>query len=196
MDASDREEFTATFNQLLDRGRSYACSFADPDLYGAKTAGTIYIDGSTENVRADYTTTEDGKDVQSSMIHKGNTTYVWTSAQEQGFIVTMTEEEDSKFGSADGDVDIGLDAEQSVHFTCEKWRVDSSKFTPPSDRQFVDIKAMMEGMMRGLDDGRTMPSPMNMEEGAEMQAVPPSQCALCDTVPADQKESCREAFGC
>jgi hypothetical protein len=178
----DDEETSApsgsgTLKSLLALGQNLTCDFSytEPES-GSQTEGTTYI--ADENMRGDFTMTQDGEEYTMSAIHDGEFVYTWGSgpmgAMAMKFPVDDTEVS-SETSVRDNDP---LQSDDEVEYDCRRWSVDSSKFVPPSDIEFQDIGMQIQQINSGSGDLKA------------------AQCAACDQVPAEARAQCLEALGC
>lgn len=139
-------EGTATFAALIESGGSYRCTFTS-NADGVKSSGDLYTDG--ERFRVTAETTVEGEVVMSDMINNGATTYVWSETAEGTMGMMMANDLSETIPTGvemyPGDT-TGVDMEQDVSYNCEAWTGNESFFTPPSNVEFVDMQAMMQGM--------------------------------------------------
>ena len=140
---------------LMGLGQNLTCDFnySAPDAAGA-VAGTVYVAG--ENIAADFEMEQAGEVYESHMIQDGNMAYTWTTSS-QGTFAFKSEisEPDPEVmaeyaGSASGS-SRNMDLSQEVDYDCRAWNVDSSKFVPPSDINFMSQQEMMMEAMSGID---------------------------------------------
>jgi hypothetical protein len=119
---------------LIKMGQNLRCTFTS-EVGNGSSQGTVYVSG--QNVRADFTIkTSDGKDMQSSMIKKGDTTYIWGLTFEgKGIKMTIALDKVAENKQANQ----YIDPNQKVNYSCVPWNVDSTLFTTPSNIQFTDM---------------------------------------------------------
>ena len=178
-------KFTGSFADLISKGQNFACNFVTPDDAGNVTAGSTYVAEGGAKVSAQFTTEVDGKKTTGNVIRDGEYNYIWTSDQAQGIKTKITEDDKSLFGAdASKSESTGLTDQEQVDFDCNPWTVDNSKFTPPSDIEFVDASEFMMQMQK--DSG-------SAEESSTSSA---KDCSTCDQVPAAAQAQCRQALGC
>lgn len=185
----ESETMSMTFDQLLEQGDDFSCTFTEVNE-GVTTSGTVYVSSSDERLYGDFQVM-DGEMYDAHIIHDGTTTYIWTSEMAQGIRMEIGEE-DSIFGDEETEDGVGIDDEQPVDFECDDWNVDESKFVPPSDVEFTDMAAMMQGLMQMGE--------MDMEIQGEIDSeadIKWMQCAACARFPdAAAKTQCEAALGC
>lgn len=190
-----------SFSDLVDLGQDYVCTFDEERPNGARAKGTVYMQGRGKNFRGDFDIVDvGGAAFNSHMIRSGSTGYMWTSHMPQG--ITMEMHDEVKLFNDDAAEQTGVDGETPMDFTCESWSPDPEMFTPPADREFMDMSQMMQLFMgEALPDGTPIELPDRMmgNEGMMMQndASKAQQCLACEQVPtAAAKEQCKAALGC
>jgi hypothetical protein len=128
-----------TAKSLLDlvrAGQNVRCTFKSTVENGSSD-GTVYVSG--QNVRGDFTVTLDNKPQQTSMIRKGDTTYVWGGILTEGIKMTLSLDQVSGNNQASKYVD----PNQKVDYSCSPWSVDQSLFTPPTNITFRDMTSLL-----------------------------------------------------
>lgn len=135
-----------TIGELIARAGSWICTVT-VDMEEAPSDGVTFIaDGM---VRADFTSTIDGKAVTSHMISADGYVHTWSDAYPQGVKMKIPE------GQATTDSTVGgVSADSRVDYDCQPWAKDSSKFVPPSDVSFM---VMGEGGMPAMPEGMELP---------------------------------------
>lgn len=176
-DATDTETGgNTTIRELLALGENLVCTFSRSDAEST-VDGTIYVDGAGERISGDFTiTTEAAGTMQGRMVKTENTVYTWTDAMSRGTKMSLdaTAEADASMEQHEA---VGLDEE--VNYQCESWNVDESRFTIPSDIEFMDISSMMDASM-------------DVHGSASAD-----QCAACDAIPDENaKQQCLTSLGC
>ena len=74
--------------------------------------------------------------------------------------------------------------QKEFDYKCKVWIPDNSKFTPPSDIEFMDLTETMQGFNDAMESG-------------EMQDFMNAGCAACDMIPdAAEKAECKADLGC
>lgn len=170
-----------SFVELMKLGENYTCTFSDTSE-GTAVSGTVYVAGKDNKFRTDYVTTVAASEVTGngasaesrtqtgSMISDGEYSYIWDSASDQGIKMKFdpTDEETMKeyesYGKeaaknmpkSESDDTTPFDQNQDMKYDCNRWNVDASKFTPPTDVVFMDFSEQMtqfEDMMKSYDLG-------------------------------------------
>lgn len=182
-DGVDHDKDMMTFAQLMQSGMNQICTFHTMTAVGQETFGTVYVETSESNLRADITTTSPAQmryDVHAIRI--GNTSHVWSALDEgHGLMMELGGGDTSFFGkeATEGENKIGIEESQPVHFECEPWAADRAMFDLPVDVTFLEPGAM--------------PEEKNMYENNGNEA----RCQACNLLsdPVEQEE-CRIAEGC
>jgi hypothetical protein len=139
---SANEVIKSSLKSILETGQTVTCSVNYPDQEGGK--GTIYISG--KRMAGEFTTVVEGKEVASNMIQDGNSVYIWSSDRPtEGIKMTLTEEQKN---SAQKDLQ-GINLNKEGNVNCKPWGADPAKFVPPSNINFTDLSAMMNGALKG-----------------------------------------------
>lgn len=188
------ETMSMTFDELLEQGDDFSCTFTDTSD-GTSTTGTVYVSSSDERLYGDFQVT-DGETYDAHIMHDGMTTYIWTSNMAQGIRFDIGEDE-SIFGDEETEDGVGIDDEEPIDFACDDWDVDEDLFVPPSDVEFTDFGAMMEGMMQGMGMTGGDGSAMGMTGGDGSPYGINAACSACDQIPDEaSKAQCKAAIGC
>ena len=164
-------EQSGTIKSLLAMGKNVSCDVS----YSAeqnKTVGKIYVAG--QKMSGDFTIkTSDGKTMDTHMIQSEGYIYSWSSAIPQGTKMKIPTESASPSPAASG-ASSGFNPDQQVQYKCSPWGADDSKFSPPTNVQFMDISAMTK-----TSGGTQSPS---TQSGASMCAsiTDPQAKAACE----------------
>lgn len=133
--------FSGSFFDLATRSGNYACTISSSGPANG-TKGTVYVSGT--NVRGDFTTVAAGKTVDSHMLKLDNKVYVWGGGMEQGMVMDATTM--SGTGSDPAMTGSGKEMQQEYGWNCVATGSDASKFVKPTNIEFMDLGAMMQGM--------------------------------------------------
>lgn len=157
---------------LIKMGQNLRCTFTTTVENGSSN-GTVYVSG--QNVRADFAVKiSNSKEMQTSMIKKGDTSYIWgTSMEGKGIKMTLALDKVSGNSQANQYVN----PNQKVNYNCEPWNVDESLFTVPTDVQFTDMTSFM------------MPKATGTTTQEETQSSDP-----CSRLAGDVKIACENAL--
>lgn len=160
------------FWDLLKAGKNQECTFSS-STNDMTAKGTIFV--SSDKVRGDFDSTVGGQKMTSYMIKDGDYIYIWTSGSNQGTKMKFDQvEQTDQSGSQSGTPQQTQTFNQNYEYDCKSWNPDNSKFTPPSNIQFLDINAQMD-------------QAKNTVKGA---------CSSCDSLSGEAKDSCRKALSC
>lgn len=132
--------------ELIARAGSWTCT-VKTDIENAPSQGVAYIaDG---KVRADFTSTVEGKAITSHMISADGYVHTWSDAYPQGIKMRIPE------GQATTDSTVGgVSADTRVDYDCQPWAADGGKFVPPAEVSFM---VMGEGGMPAMPEGLELP---------------------------------------
>ena len=160
----------SSLKDLITKGIPQSCTFS-----GEGESGSVFVSG--KKVRGDFDTTVEGKVTKSHMIVDGNTSYLWTDDQKEGFKMTFD------VSAVDASPEPGtatsgesFDANANMNYKCSPWLEDSSKFALPSGVTFTSF---------------AMPSAQPGASGSGS-----SQCSYCDSLTGDSKTQCLTALNC
>jgi len=127
----EKSQTKDSIKNLLASGKNQTCTIKYPA--GEQMAeGTVYVSG--KNLRGDFTMTSEGKTFDSHMIQDESYLYSWSSLAPQGVKMKIAELEKVQASPTAESVDL----DQEVDINCSSWSVDSSKFTPPADVNFME----------------------------------------------------------
>jgi hypothetical protein len=118
---------------LISYRGSQKCTFSSATAT-SQSSGTVYV--SNGQMHGDFTSLSQGKTLQSHMIVKDNTSYVWGDAMPGGF--KMSFDSMASGQSSGGEVDPNT----PVDYSCGAWAADPSLFVPPTDIQFQDLTTL------------------------------------------------------
>lgn len=137
--------FTGSFFDLAARGGNYKCDVQSSGTT-AHTMGSVYVSGT--NLRGDFTSLVSGKTVESHMIKNGDQMYIWGGGLEQGIMMKASSMQSGSASTATQGA--GVSGTQSYGWNCAATGVDASKFAAPSDIEFMDVAAMMQGSVPAM----------------------------------------------
>ena len=161
---SDRLQGRGSLMSFLGLGRTVRSTYSHSDTEANVTSeGEFFYDGTSEKFRVDSTTKDDSGTYIMHMINDGEFAYLWSEGEDEPFAMKMSADVHSEANAQefagptdDSNRQVSVDAE--VEYDCDSWRVDSSKFVPPSDVVFTDMAAMMKEMMEGMPEGFELPA--------------------------------------
>lgn len=120
---------TGTITSLLALNKNLQCSVSI-STGGQQTEGMVYLSVGNK-IRGDFSTTQDGNAVQTSMINDGTYVYSWSNLSTQGFKETV-----AASGPTGAGAHGGVDSSASLTYSCKAWSPVSSKFVAPSNIKF------------------------------------------------------------
>ncbi len=189
---SSVEEFQSTIEDMAKSGKPYKCNYS-MKIENISQEGVLYF-GGKDMMRGDIAIDmpEIGKN-NTHFIKTGETQYVWTDEQpNSGIKMTITEEEMEEMqAEADEYQQQGVDMDTIMDLKCVKWSPDANMFKPPSNVQFQDLSAMMEGMGASMGSGGS-----GYQGGSAPSADEIDMCYICAQIPAGSardacmKENC------
>lgn len=157
-------------------GENVKCEFSQVIAEGNRLDGVTYIAG--KKLRSDYklAVPEQGqKDLH--MISDGEYGYVWGDS----FIGQAMQGSKFKINAGSGTTGNDADANaQSPDYDtplvkCEAWDPEASLFDIPDDVNFADLEALQQ---------------------SATQSMGGQNCAMCDSLPEEQKIACRKSLDC
>ena len=153
--------------EMMQKGEPMKCKAVMPD-----NKGTIefYTDGKGRMLVLAVYPDADGQMHSFGALTLDEKSYSWNNDTKKGMITTVTEDDDD----VEENDNVGLDAKSYIDETledydCQPWRVDKSKFAPPTDVEFTDMNDFMAPM----------------KDQAEK---------ACDQVSGQEKEDCLKAI--
>lgn len=158
-----------SLRSLLTLGGNQNCEFTDVET---GSSGQVYISGG--KMRSDITTQVQGTSMAAHTISDGQTIYVWTEGQTDGFKMTLDATQPT--GAPSDPASKNVDLDRQVDYECNTWSPDSSLFTLPAGIEFKDFSSML-----AVPTGT----------GAAMD-----KCSACDSLSGDVKTQCLQALGC
>jgi hypothetical protein len=183
-------------SDLINTDGSFHCTFSYRAENEDASNGDIYMTQRGQKMRGTFLSKMGERpDVEGNILRDGQYQYFWQTGETQGmkflidetdtdiFANDATQLEDTPAATSET-----TETPDDVDYSCEPWRADDSKFVVPGGITFVDFQAQMDQLKS------TMPADVDTSED---QAIPGSQCAVCDQVPeGDAREQCLTALGC
>ena len=161
-----------SIKSLIGLGKNVTCTVTYPSADGT-VKGTVYVAGD-KRMRGDFISNIEDKEIDSHMIAEGGWNYIWSSASPQG---TKMKIEENVPTPTPGPQSQNVDVNTQVDYKCSNWSVDNSKFTPPSDIQFLEFS---------MPTIQT-PNPTNTTNQTQQQAI-------CDQITdPEAKAACLDA---
>lgn len=124
------------FAQFLKQGGSYKCDVSQ-SVSGVENKGTVYT--SNEMIRGEFSTTIQGKTIDSTMVVRDGYSYSWSSALPGTGFKVKTAASVYDTTTAGGSGSYSFNAEQIGDYNCETWNSDPAKFTIPTNIIFKEI---------------------------------------------------------
>lgn len=132
--------FSGSWNDLVKRGGTYVCEVNHSSTVDI-SSGSVYVSGT--DVRGAFTSKTAAGVVESNMLKKGDTVYVWGGGMPQGLMMKASAMEGQSSTGTTGDV---VDQNQKYDWNCNATAPDASMFALPAGIEFMDLSAMMQGM--------------------------------------------------
>lgn len=130
-----------TLKNLFAMGGSNKCTFTS-STQNSQSHGTIFISGT--QMRGDFTSVAAGKTVESHLIVKNKTSYVWSDAIPQGFSMSF----DAMATQSDANPQASVNPNAQVEYSCSAWAPDASVFELPTTIKFQDMSSLMPNGVR------------------------------------------------
>lgn len=132
----------ASLKDALTGSSSIKCEYTDPQ----SRSGTIYIKNGQVRVEG-Y-----GEENQISYsIFTGQKNYIWNPTTKEGFAFTVPQvTPGAAVTPAQGDLNTAVQTLNGYEQKCSPSNVDDSMFVPPTDINFQDFSAMMQGVGKDL----------------------------------------------
>jgi len=182
---TDADSFTGNLMDLLKLGKAVKCtgSFSSED---GSMKMVVYASGKKSYSEMELDAGEDGM-LKTYSIFDGDWMYNWN---DMGMATKMqvSEMEDlaKDMPSAD-EFEQGEKPQafqQQFDYKCMPWIPDNSKFTPPSDVEFMDLSQTMKDFTEAMETG-------------DMKDLMGSGCAACEMLPdAAQIAECKANLEC
>ena len=166
-----------SLKDLLLSGVPQRCSYRDTEE-GIDMAGTTYVSGG--KVRADFTSTTEGKTTTGHTVYDGTTSYIWTDEMTTGYkmMIDISKEEEAS-SESDSTTQQGVDLNKTIDYTCSPWVVDQALFTPPTTITFAEFNI-----------------PTISAEGTPGSTGNSSACSYCNSLTGDAKTQCLTSLNC
>ncbi len=171
------EKFSGTIEDLLSKKGAMKCTWKmEDEKEGMTGQGVIYV--ADENTfYQEGEATGNGKTTKMYILGDGEFFYGWNNMSNNGFKMKLEElkegmDEEEMKNNPDHAMMKDLNSEYA--YSCAPWIVDDSKFTPPTDINFV----YMEGLMNPAGAG----------------TAPMDPCQICNNLSGEMKTMCLD--GC
>lgn len=123
------------FAQFVKQGGSYQCTVHQA-VSDFDTEGTVFI--SKGNIRGEFKTIAEGKNVTSSILVRDGFMYAWSSMMPKSGM-KMVVKADAQNNGASGSGTYSWNAEQIGEYDCTPWAPDESTFAVPTAITFTLI---------------------------------------------------------
>jgi hypothetical protein len=176
--ADNFESITGSLEDLIKLGKNYRCVMvakAGDDLI----SGTNYV--ASDKVRSDYELAYGDQTWHSHSIVTKEWMYSWIEEMPgQATKIKIADMDKYKSESAE-EFQGAENYEADYDYQCYSWKLDQSKFDPPTDINFIDMTELINQM--GISDE----TKSNMDEN----------CVVCDMI-ADEatRNTCRQSLNC
>ncbi len=133
---------TQTVQEVMQGNKAVTCTF-QYDSGSTSQDWTLFTDGNGK-MRGDFmTTAADGSAITGGTIRDNTDMYIWGEKGGKSFgskaSLASAEEARATTGTS-------LNIDKDLEMSCETWKVDTAKFTAPSDVTFVDMSAALRNV--------------------------------------------------
>ena len=144
-DGEEDSYFSSSVVEMFKKEKPLQCSVEINDSYTEMKA-VYYFDNKAKKVRVEMKTIdkEQGLEIHSVNIIKDDWSYFWDDVSNQDGMKFKLEdgEDDEVFDNLESEEDL-VDMNEVFDFKCKSWKVDSSKFDLPKDKNFKDLSSLM-----------------------------------------------------
>lgn len=141
------------------------------------TTGTIYI--ANRQMKGETTASVSDKQYAGNFLIKDDTMYSWSSQQKQGIKISFADIEKMSQESDLPQEDTNIQSlDQKYEYDCKNWTYDAAKFELPKDMTFIDMAKQLQSIQKIQQEAKT------------------DNCGICEKLPADQKQQCKQALSC
>ena len=129
-----------SLHELISSGITQTCTFsiAAATATSSSMTGTIYT--TSGGMYGDFARTDStGKITTAHMIIVNGEDYLWSDALSKGIKMPWSAANSTALANKYGNIDM----EQPATYSCTSWTPDQSKFTLPTDIQFIDVSGFM-----------------------------------------------------
>lgn len=128
---------SGTWRSLMGMTSAARCTVSTT-ANGVESMGTVYV--ANGSMRGDFSSTVNGRAVDSHIIADATTVYTWSTGLPQG----VKTPRDLATGQTSGNSTETFNPNAELNYSCGAWTADASMFVPPTDITFLDISAMMQ----------------------------------------------------
>ena len=130
----------STIHDLINSDATQMCTFSvAATATSSSMSGTVYM--ASKNMQGDFVVKDAAEKITNAhMIISNNTVYLWSdTSSSKGVKVSWSLASSSNALSAKG----GVDVNQPTEYSCSSWTPDLSKFTIPTNIQFIDVSGLI-----------------------------------------------------
>lgn len=167
------QEQATSLKQLLQATTPRICTFNSTQS-DAQSSGTVFV--ANGMLRGDFVSTINNQTVNSHLIVKDNTSYVWTDQLQEGVKVSMHQLDNKN----PEDQPINLD--EKMKYDCQTWTQEEKVFALPEGIEFQDFSTILQSLNK---------TKTNTQSSGITDA-----CNSCEQVPENARQQCRKALGC
>ena len=124
---------------MLGANTARKCTYSDE-----VAQGTVYVTNDNR-MRVDFVNVG-SEEENGSMIVTHNRQHIWNDSKKEGMTMAYTAAPESDEAPEDSDQSVDMNHEYTL--TCSPWKVDEALLTPPTDVNFVDMAALMQGHLQ------------------------------------------------
>lgn len=173
--SSDTQDIKGSLLDLTKLGKNVTCTFEYQDDSG-KSKGVTYVSGNKASSEFELVDTK-GETINSYTISDGDWMYMWSSANDQGSKIKISEIESIKNNNSSPSEKTNYEGlKNDVDYKCKIWVPNDSKFSPPTNIIFTD----MTDMINKFSD------PQNLK----------NMCGMCNSLEGEEATQCKERLGC
>ena len=167
--------FNGTIKDLMGANKAQKCIWETAE----QGSSTVYVDGKKTRAESDIPAMGDQPAQQMIAITDPEWSYSWNPVTKKGMKVKIEEadlnevdprEDGEVWEDAAGDAEYMETINQDFEFKCESWKADAKMFFPPTDVNFTDMNAMMEGVKQNLQEMKKVCDMLSGEDKAECLA--------------------------
>lgn len=175
-------KMTTSIKDLLGKGKDLECTWSLTED-GSTNSGQVYISGSKFMTESKIEDPANNLSQVAYSMTDGEWMYIWSNESTEGMKMNMKEMEKMGQEASEGVTPVQENQQTKeaefyndrMDYNCKAWQVDNSKFVLPTNINFVDFGAAMEGLMESAKDMQT------------------SMCDMCERLSGEAKTSCQES---
>jgi len=171
-----------TLTDLMQRGQSLKCTYVIK-INKKTVKGTIYT--ANKNFRSEFKMPYlKNKNNTAYTLSDGENLYMWNSAVKTGTRMNIKKMEalgKEQSGNQETQKTVA-ELQKKYKYNCSSWKARGNFFKVPTNVNFTDLTAMMEGL-KGLGD--------KLKKGTTDPQT--DSCAICNSLPAAVKQQCLDS---